>query len=256
MKALFTWFLKHVPRPWLLRFSQWLRPFLDLWYRGQKHLDPINGKSYRSFLPYGYNKPRPNVLSPGSLSLERHRLFWLYLEKETEFFSQTAKVLHLAPEQAFLGRFKKLKHLDYITADIESPLADVKADICNLPFEKDSFDWVFCNHVLEHIEDDRKALSELFRVMKPNGKAILQVPLDTEREHTYEDFNIKGPSERARAFGQYDHVRIYGLDYLNRLKDAGFDASIISYAQQLTDEERHLYRIPINEVIPMAVKPR
>ncbi|MBL6646591.1 MAG: methyltransferase domain-containing protein [Flavobacteriaceae bacterium] len=256
MKALFTWFLKHVPRPWLLRFSQWLRPFLDLWYRGQKHLDPINGKSYRSFLPYGYEKTRQNVLSPGTLSLERHRLFWLYLVKETDFFSQTAKVLHLAPEQAFLERFKKLKNLDYITADIESPLADVKADICNLPFENDSFDWVFCNHVLEHIEDDRKALSELFRVMKPNGKAILQVPLDTEREHTYEDFNIKEPSERARVFGQYDHVRIYGLDYLNRLKDAGFDASIISYAQQLTDEERHLYRIPVNEVIPMGVKPR
>lgn len=256
MKALFTWILKHVPRPWLLRFSQWLRPILDLWYRGQKHLDPINGKSYRSFLPYGYNKPRPNVLSPGTLSLERHRLFWLYLVKETDFFSQTAKVLHLAPEQAFLGRFKKLKNLDYITADIESPLADVKADICNLPFENDSFDWIFCNHVLEHIEDDQKALSELFRVMKPNGKAILQVPLDTEREHTYEDFNIKEPAERARVFGQYDHVRIYGLDYLNRLKDAGFDASIMRYAQQLTDEERHLYRIPINEVIPIAVKPR
>jgi hypothetical protein len=92
--------------------------------------------------------------------------------------------------------------------------------------------------------------------MGPNGKAILQVPLDAEREQTYDDFNIKEPAERARVFGQYDHVRIYGLDYLNRLKDAGFDASIIRYAQQLTDEERHLYRIPVNEVIPMAVKPR
>jgi SAM-dependent methyltransferase len=256
VKTLFKWFLKHVPRPWLLRASNWLRPFLDVFYRGHEHTDPINGKSYRTFLPYGYGKPRPNVLSPGTLSLERHRLLWVYLQRETDFFSKTAKVLHLAPEQAFMGRFQKLKHLDYTTADLESPLAKVKADICNLPFDNNTFDWILCNHVLEHIEDDHKAMSELFRVLKPGGKAILQVPLDAQRLKTYEDFNIQDPQERARIFGQYDHVRIYGLDYLDRLQAVGFEAALIPYAEQLTPEERHVYRIPQNEQIPTAVKPR
>ena len=256
MKTLFTWGLRRLPRPWLLQASKWLRPFLDVFYRGKNHLDPINGKSYRTFLPYGYGKPRPNVLSPGTLSLERHRLLWIYLDRETDFFSKQAKVLHLAPEQAFLGRFRKRKHLNYSTADLNSPLADIKADICNLPFANNTFDWVLCNHVLEHIEDDQKAMSELFRVLKPGGRAILQVPLDTKRAETYEDFNIKASQERARAFGQYDHVRIYGLDYVNRLQAVGFEAALISYAKELTSEERHLYRIPQNEQIPTAVKPR
>lgn len=162
----------------------------------------------------------------------------------------------MAPEQAFLGRFQKLKHLDYTTADLESPLAEVKADICNLPFDNNTFDWVLCNHVLEHIEDDHKAMSELFRVLKPSGKAILQVPLDAQRLKTYEDFNIQDPQERARIFGQYDHVRIYGLDYLDRLQAVGFEAALIPYAEQLTPEERHVYRIPQNEQIPTAVKTR
>ena len=256
MKTLFTWGLRRLPRPWLLQASKWLRPFLDVFYRGKNHLDPINGKSYRTFLPYGYGKPRPNVLSPGTLSLERHRLLWIYLDRETDFFSNQAKVLHLAPEQAFLGRFRKRKHLNYTTADLNSPLADIKADICNLPFANNTFDWVLCNHVLEHIEDDQKAMSELFRVLKPGGRAILQVPLDTKRAETYEDFNIRAPQERARAFGQYDHVRIYGLDYVNRLQAVGFEAALISYAKELTSEERHLYRIPQNEQIPTAVKSR
>lgn len=255
MKTLFKWGLKCIPRPWLLRASKWLRPFIGVFYRGKNYIDPINGKSYRTFLPYGYGKPRPNVLSPGTLSLERHRLLWLYLDRETDFFSKQSNVLHLAPEQAFLGRFQKLKHLNYTTADLESPLADVKADICNLPFGNNTFDWVLCNHVLEHIEDDHRAMSELFRVLKPGGKAILQVPLDAQRAKTFEDFNIKDAQERAQAFGQYDHVRIYGLDFVDRLQAVGFDAFLIPYAQQLAVEEQNLYRIPSSEQIPMAIKP-
>ena len=186
MKALAKLILGLFPRTALQRLADVLLPVLDLWYRGNTFTDPINGKSYRKFLPYGYVKIRPNVLSPGTLSLERHRLIWLYLKKETEFFQTPSKVLHMAPEKAFISRLKKLSHLDYISCDIESPLADIKADICALPFDDNSFDWILCNHVLEHIPSDTKAMQELYRVLKPGGKALLQVPLDPKRDTTFE----------------------------------------------------------------------
>ena len=211
MKALAKLILGLFPRTVLQRFANMLLPMLDLWYRGNTFTDPINGKSYRKFLLYGYVKIRPNVLSPGTLSLERHRLIWLYLKKETDFFQTPSKVLHMAPEKAFISRLKKLPHLDYISCDLESPLADIKADICALPFEDCSFDWVLCNHVLEHITNDTKAMQELYRVLKPGGKALLQVPLNPKRNTTFQDNSITDKATRTKIFGQYDHVRIYGM---------------------------------------------
>ena len=132
-----------------------VRPLFAFYLKGSTYTDPIDGKSFRKFLPYGYGTQRPNVLSPSTLSLERHRLLWLYLQNETDFFTikKPKKVLHMAPEQCFLKRFQKLKHIDLITADLYSPIVDVKADICDLPFDDNSFDIIFCNHVLEHIPD-------------------------------------------------------------------------------------------------------
>ena len=144
MKSFARWILGIFPRTWLQRLANLLLPFLDFYYRGNRFTDPINDKSYRSFLPYGYVKIRPNALSPGTLSLERHRLIWLYLQRETDFFKTFAKVLHMAPEKAFMTRLSKLKHLAYTTCDLESPLAEVKADICDLPFADASFDWILC----------------------------------------------------------------------------------------------------------------
>ena len=158
---IFKYLLNTIPRPYLIKMSYLVRPFLSVWLKGDTYTDPIDGKSFRRFLPYGYGQQRPNVLSPSTLSLERHRLLWLYLQGETEFFNKPLKVLHLAPEQCFLSLFKKMKKLDYTTADLYSPIVDVKADILDLPFESDLFDVVFCNHVLEHIEDDHNAMSEL-----------------------------------------------------------------------------------------------
>ena len=146
-----------------------VRPFVAFFLRGNTYTDPIDGKSYRRFLPYGYAKVRENVLAPGTLSLERHRLFWLYLKNETTFFSDPLRVLHFAPEQAFVQKFKKQKNLTYTTTDLNSPIADVKADICDLPFKDNSFDFIICNHVLEHIPDDTKAMQELYRVLAPEA---------------------------------------------------------------------------------------
>jgi len=253
VSALFRFALRLFPRPLLIRVSQWLYPLLDYWYRGKGFTDPINGKSYRKFLPYGYQKQRPNVLSPGTLSLERHRLLWLYFDRETDFFDRTADVLHIAPEQAFVKRFRQLNHRSYITSDLHSPLADVQADICNLPFSDQQFDWVVCNHVLEHIPNDKIAMQEIYRVLKPGGTAILQVPLRLDQD-TFEDDRITDPKERAQVFGQYDHVRIYGKDYQNRLEQVGFTVKMLAYAEQLTLEEQTRYAVPANEIIPICTK--
>ncbi|MGB0788636.1 MAG: class I SAM-dependent methyltransferase, partial [Marinirhabdus sp.] len=169
MNKLFTYTLNLLPRPLLIRASYIARPFVGLLLRGKKYTDPINGKSYRKFLPYGYARTRKNVLAPGTLSLERHRLLWLYLKHETDFFSGNHKLLHFAPEQAFYKRFKKLKNIHYTTTDLNSPLAHVKADICDLPFKNNTYDYIFCNHVLEHIPNHIKAMEELYRVLKPGG---------------------------------------------------------------------------------------
>ena len=255
MKALAKLILGLFPRTALQRLADVLLPVLDLWYRGNTFTDPINGKSYRKFLPYGYVKIRPNVLSPGTLSLERHRLIWLYLKKETEFFQTPSKVLHMAPEKAFISRLKKLSHLDYISCDIESPLADIKADICALPFDDNSFDWILCNHVLEHIPSDTKAMKELYRVLKPGGKALLQVPLDPKRDTTFEDNSITDKATRTKIFGQYDHVRVYGKDYFEKLRAIGFRVNELQFGKTLSKDERTRYAIVKTEYIPVCERP-
>ena len=238
----------------LINLSIFLRPLIYLFFKGNNFTDPIDGKSYRKFLPYGYGKQRENALSPGTLSLERHRQMWLYLQNETDFFTKNYKVLHIAPEQEFLRKFKKIKNLDYISADLFSPIVDVKADILDLPFEDESFDVIFCNHVLEHIEDDRKAMSELYRVMKKGGWGILQVPMKNSLEKTYEDFTITDPKERQKHFGQYDHVRWYGMDYFDRLKSVGFDAEANFYSQKFSDADIKKFGLNKNEILPIVRK--
>lgn len=254
MKKIFKYILNTIPRPLLIKLSYYASPLLALWMRGTKHVDPIDGKKFKSFLPYGYENPRENVLAPATLSLERHRLLWLYLKNETDFFTANHKVLHFAPEQAFYKRFRKLKNLYYTTTDLNSPLADVQADICQLPFEDDSYDVIFCNHVLEHIPDDTKAMQELYRVLKPGGWGIFQIPQDLKRATTFEDDSITDKKERAKIFGQYDHVRIYGRDYFDKLRSIGFKVDEIDYTALLSPEEVEKYRLAQGEIIPLVRK--
>nr|WP_321414210.1 methyltransferase domain-containing protein [uncultured Allomuricauda sp.] len=254
MKKLFKFFLNLIPRPLLIKMSYWIRPLIVFFLKGNKFTDPIDGKSFKKFLPYGYESPRENVLSPSTLSLERHRLLWLYLKNETEFFNAPIKLLHFAPEQAFYNRFKKLDNLEYTTTDLNSPLADVKADICNLPFQNDFFDVILCNHVLEHIPNDTKAMQELYRVLKPGGWGIFQIPQDLKREKTFEDDTITDRKERARIFGQYDHVRIYGRDYFDKLRSIGFTVEEVDYTSTLPKETVEKYRLAKGEIIPLVRK--
>ncbi len=251
---IFKFVLNTIPRPYLIKMSYLARPVLSVLLKGDTYIDPIDGKGFKRFLPYGYGKQRPNVLSPSTLSLERHRLLWLYLKKETTFFEKELKVLHMAPEQCFLSIFKKMKNLDYTTADLYSPIVDVKADILNLPFEDKLFDFVLCNHVLEHIEDDAKAMSELFRVLKPGGIGIFQIPQDLSLEQTYENSSITSPEERAAHFGQYDHVRIYGKDYFDRLRKVGFKVNEIDYSAKLSPDLVEKYCLAKGEILPVCTK--
>ncbi|WP_103866673.1 class I SAM-dependent methyltransferase [Aquimarina sp. I32.4] len=255
MKKLFKFILNSIPRPLLIRLSYLVRPLISLLLRGTTYTDPIDGKSFSRFLPYGYGTQRDNVLSPSTLSLERHRLLWLFLKNETDFFTSPAQVLHFAPEQAFYKKFRNLKNLEYTTTDLNSPLADIKADICNLPFEDNKYDIIFCNHVLEHIPDDTKAMQELLRVLKPGGMAILQIPQDLSRATTFEDDTITDRKERARIFGQYDHVRVYGRDYFEKLRSIGFKVDEIDYTQTLSKEEVTKYCLASGEILPVCYKP-
>lgn len=231
-----------------------VRPFITFYLKGNKYTDPIDGKSFRKLLPYGYGKQRENALSPSTLSLERHRLMWLYLQQETDFFTSQKKVLHMAPEQCFLSIFRKQKNLEYTTADLYSPIADVKADICDLPFEDNSFDVVFCNHVLEHIPDDTKAMQELYRVLKPGGMGIFQIPQDLGRDKTFEDDTITDEKERARIFGQYDHVRVYGRDYFDKLRAIGFRVKEVDYTKKITQKEIERFCLMPGEILPVCFK--
>ena len=253
---IFKSILNTIPRPWLIKASYIVRPVIYWYLRGYKFTDPIDGRSFRKFLPYGYGKQRENALSPSTLSLERHRLMWLFLKDNTNFFTATKKlkVLHIAPEQCFLDIFRKQQNLNYITSDLESPIADVKADICDLPFKENEFDVVFCNHVLEHISNDTKAMQELYRVLKPGGFGIFQIPQDLSRAITFEDNTITDKKERAKLFGQYDHVRVYGRDYFDKLRGIGFKVDEVDFTKKITLEKIEKFCLTQNEILPVCYK--
>jgi predicted SAM-dependent methyltransferase len=224
-------------------------------YFGFRFKCPICKGNFRKFLKYGLI-PRPNARCPRCRSLERHRLLWLFLKNKTNFFYDNLKVLEIAPHFYLQKRFKNLENITYISADISSPVAMVKMDITNISLPDNQFDCIICYHVLEHILDDEKAMKELFRILKPDGWAILQSPVDHNREKTFEDLNIVSPSDRERVFWQKDHVRIYGRDYKDRLKGAGFIVKLDNFVKELKSEDIKRYGLSKNEIIYFCTKPR
>jgi SAM-dependent methyltransferase len=250
MKQIIALLIRYVPRKYLQLFSGIGLKVLGVFYSGNNVECPICGSRYKKFLPYGRINPRPNALCPSCLSLERHRLIWLYMKEKTNFFQEKLNVLHVAPEPCFMKRFEKIHGEKYITADIESPLAKVKMDIHQIPFDQNTFDVVLCNHVLEHVENDIKAMSEIKRVLKPGGWAIMQVPFFSPvPDITFEDLSITDPREREKAFGQDDHVRMFGKDYAKRIERAGLKTIADEFAKNLPFEKSKRAGISTGEVI-------
>lgn len=250
MKKIYHWLLNTLPRPLLIRLSFVFRIFSPILYAGNKVECPVCEKSFSKFLSYGSKvAQRDNALCPNCLSLERHRLLWLYLNTKTDFFTAPKRVLHIAPEQCFHGRFKKLKNLDYITGDLFSPLADYKFDLHDIPFKDNEFDIILCNHVLEHVKDDHRCMTELHRVLRPGGFAILQVPIDYNREVTYEDPTITSEEDREKHFWQKDHVRLFAKDYPQKLAAAGFIVKQETLVNDLPATERKRYKLQESEII-------
>lgn len=204
-----------------------------------------------AFLPFGV-RPRPGARCPHCGSLERHRLLSLFLSSRPALLTGRRRLLHIAPEP-ILQRLFRAAEVHYISADL-SARTDVRLDITALPFADGSIDAVVCNHVLEHVPDDRAAMREFCRVLTPDGWAILQSPLDPNRASTYEDFSIQDPALRERAFGQFDHVRIYGRDYVSRLQQSGFDVEAVPFADQLGARDAAHHGLKREEI--MLCRPR
>ena len=211
-----------------------LRVFLCWFFRGHKFKCPLCNNTLRKFLPGGLLHPvlkekrivgggyRQNCKCPCCKASDRVRLIYLYLLYKTDIFNRSIRLLHVAPEINLRKQFQECKNIDYLTADLYDSSAMVKMDITNIQYPDTSFDVIICNHVLEHVIDDHQAMSELYRVLKWGGWAILQVPISLQLQQTYEDLTITTPKAREIAFGQNDHVRIYAKDYRDRLEKVGF----------------------------------
>lgn len=249
MKLLISIATRIIPRHYLQHVSHFFLRIFSLFLRGNKFEDPINGKTYRKLLPYGRLKPRENAIAPDSLSLERHRLMWLFLKNKTNFFTDNLKFLHIAPEYCFIKIFKGMKNLDYLTADLISPWADVKMDVHDIPFEENTFDVVICNHVLEHVDDADKVMKEFYRVMKPGGWGIFQVPIDYKNPVTIEDRSVTDPRERERLYWQSDHLRLFGRDYRDKLTAAGFKVTESNFINEIDPKLVERYALDKNEIV-------
>ncbi|MFA6742506.1 MAG: methyltransferase domain-containing protein [Arcobacteraceae bacterium] len=197
---------------------------------------PICETTHKEFNQFGYI-PRNDALCPNCGSLERHRLSWLVIkDKIANKDIANKNFLHIAPEKIFMEKFTNLFNKNYLTADLYNKSAKIKMDITNIEYPEESFDYIYCSHVLEHIQDDRKAMKELCKVLKKDGWAILLVPITTEGP-TEEDFLITDPKERMKHYGHPDHVRNYGNDYTNRLEESGWKVEVIYPEDFLNPEE-------------------
>jgi len=206
---------------------------------------PVCGTRALRFLPYGL-AGRRNSRCPTCGSVERHRFLWLYLTAETDFLTGRHRLLHTAPEPCLEARLRPLANLRYLSVDRFNPFADLQADLTALPLPTAGFDRLITSHVLEHIPDDRAAMAELARVLRPGGQAIVMVPMDMSRPATVEDPGMASPADRLAAFGHPFHWRIYGADIVDRLADAGLAARPVDSRRFLTPHRRRRFRINRN----------
>lgn len=230
-------------------------------FAGNNVFCPICEKSFITFLPFGLHK-RSNAQCPSCFSLERHRLIWMYFKQETNLFGdRKLRMLHVAPERQMYSVLNSLPSIEYFPCakmDDECPDAypsnTRNIDITSIDLEDDFFDVIYCSHVLEHIPDDRQAMKELNRILRQDGWAILQVPLNKALTNTYEDFSIQRPEDREKHFGQKDHVRVYGQDYKRRLEDSGFQVTVVDYLSRFNGDDKFRLGFPREEDIYFCKK--
>jgi SAM-dependent methyltransferase len=241
-------------RPFFVSIYFGLRGFF---YRGKEVYCPCCERSYRKFLPYGIigEKPRDDAQCPKCGSVERHRMLWLYLKKNLENHDVQLKILHIAPENILQSKMKHMKNIEYVSADIDSPLAMVKMDITDIDSADNSFDVILCSHVLEYVFDDMKALAEFKRILKPEGYAILQSKIEQNRDKTFEDREADTSQKKMDVFGQPDLHRIYGKDFIDRLQSSGFEICVEKYGDILSLKDRNKFGIKSGEYIYKCIKP-
>jgi SAM-dependent methyltransferase len=221
--------------------SRLVRSIVSLGHTGRRYTDPICGRSFRSFRPGP--RRRPQARCPSCSSVERHRVLWLYIERRIGL-DDIGRVLHIAPEAGIAKRLERCRGVTYVSVDIVPGRAMLAADVTNLPFGERSFDLAICSHVLEHIPDDVAAMRELRRVLAPAGRLLIQGPVDAGRAATFEDWSVTDPEERERVFFQRDHMRIYGRDFADRLRRAGFrEVHATKFQRELPDAEVERFRL-------------
>lgn len=216
-------------------------------YAGRRVECPCCRRRYRRFADHP--RGRREAICPGCGSAERHRLLWRYLEQNAALLAPGRSILHFAPEPGIERALRLREGIDYVTADLDPDAAAVTADITALPFDDAMFDLVLCSHVLEHVPDDRTALAEIRRVLKPGGEALLMHPIDYRRE-TVEDPSITAPEARLRAFGQEDHVRLYGRDFIGRVLDCGFEVRLERYSEEVPAKVAQRQRLLTVPTVP------
>jgi len=233
-----------VPRKLLFEQEENLRSLYSVFHSGNEYQCLICNKNLKHFIPTKHN----DFLCPNCGSLERNRRLWQLLD--TEFITPNSVVLDFSPSRCLYRKLKQIKTIKYQSTDLSGDfIADYKFDITNLKIEDNSLDLVICYHILEHIIDDTTAMKELYRVMKPSAKALVQTPF--KEGTTYEDFSIQSEKERLKHFGQEDHVRIYSVSGLKeRLENCGF---LVEIRENFIDEKR--YGLNQNEKIIVLTKP-
>jgi hypothetical protein len=245
--------------------------FLGFYYKGDLFYCPFCKNHFRKFLPGGFNFPvltekqivgggyRENLICPRCYSKDRDRLIYLFLKNKTTIFREKQKVFHVAPEGWLKTLLTSLPNIEYMAGVkyLEGYYYDRRTnlvDITNLPYEDCFYDAIICSHVLEHIQNDKKAISELYRILKPGGFAILQVPLSKTLKETYEDPSVVSPDERENVFGQFDHVRIYGQDYRQKIENAGFILRLYNPVREKWSDDIAKYALNPDEDLYVAYK--
>jgi SAM-dependent methyltransferase len=261
-----TWAKRLIPERYRMLRYEWyqvLRYYPELVLSLGRRLEcPFCGWRFRRLRSAGFDYPilkeqqvvgascHPDDVCPRCMSNARERLVYLYLKDKTSVFSDRLRVLHIAPEPHLTRTLRCLAGVDYVTGDLMEQRVDVKLDVMMLPFPDDSFDVIICNHVLEHVANDRVAMSELHRVLRPGGPALLQVPIAMALGDTLEDPTAVTEAERIRLFGQRDHVRLYAAgDYMRRLEAVGFRVSLTSAVDCLGEDAVARYALLRDEPV-------